>query len=173
VGADGPRRAITDLVQHAFGPVDLDRSAVELATVAAMGRGCPACAGRRFGFPGELAEAKAAMCPTHVRQADSVVNGRLARANASNPDGWAAITAASLAILPHGLAARLPRADSSSSRIPVSSPSAPTPSSKRPGGSAAGRMTSPWPSGRNPQPPICGPSRPSPLIVAVWVRSGS
>jgi hypothetical protein len=118
VGADGPRRAITDLVQHAFGPVDLDRSAVELATVAAMGRGCPACAGRRFGFPGELAEAKAAMCPTHVRQADSVVNGRLARANASNPDGWAAITAASLAILPHGLAARLPRADSSIYLIP-------------------------------------------------------
>src|SRR5690349_21969409 len=43
--------AITDLVQHAFGPVDLDRSRVELAAVTAVHRGCPACAGRRFGFP--------------------------------------------------------------------------------------------------------------------------
>jgi hypothetical protein len=28
--------AITDLVQHAFGPVDLDRSPVELATITAV-----------------------------------------------------------------------------------------------------------------------------------------
>jgi tetratricopeptide (TPR) repeat protein len=114
--------AITDIVQHAFGPVDLDRSPVELAAVAAVHRGCPACAGGRFGFPGELAESKASMCPTHLRQADSVINRRLARANASNPDGWAAIAAASLAIdrphLPNGLAGRLPRADSSIYLIP-------------------------------------------------------
>ncbi|HEX3310629.1 MAG TPA: hypothetical protein VHS32_30630, partial [Streptosporangiaceae bacterium] len=39
--------AITDLVQHAFGPVDLDRSPVELAAVAATHPRCPACAGGR------------------------------------------------------------------------------------------------------------------------------
>jgi len=61
--------AITDLAQHAFGPVDLDRSPVELAAVAATHPRCPACAGGRFGFPGELAESRATMCPTHRRQA--------------------------------------------------------------------------------------------------------
>src|SRR6266571_4801645 len=60
---------IADLVQHAFGPVDLDRSPVELATVTAVHWGCPACAGGRFGFPGALAEAKAAMCPARLREA--------------------------------------------------------------------------------------------------------
>jgi len=114
--------AITDLVQHAFGPVDLDRSPVELTAVAATHPGCPACAGGRFGFPGELAESRATMCPTHRRQADSVISRRLARANVSNPDGWAAISAASLAInqphLPNGLAGRLPRAASSLYVIP-------------------------------------------------------
>ena len=65
--------AITDLVQHAFGPVDLDRSPVELATVTAVHRGCPACAGGRFGFPGALAESRATMCPTHLREAESVI----------------------------------------------------------------------------------------------------
>jgi hypothetical protein len=114
--------AITDLVQHAFGPVDLDRSPVELAAVATTHPGCPACAGGRFGFPGDLAESRASMCPTHRRQADSVISRRLARANASNPDGWAAISAASQAInqphLPNGLASRLPHAASSLYVIP-------------------------------------------------------
>src|SRR5918993_1862423 len=114
--------AITDLVQHAFGPVDLDRSPVELAAVAATHPRCPACAGGRFGFPGELAESRATMCPTHRRQADSVISRRLARANVSNPDGWAAISAASQAInqphLPNGLASRLPHAASSLYVIP-------------------------------------------------------
>jgi hypothetical protein len=54
--------AITDIVQHAFGPVDLDRSPVELAAGGSH-PGCPACGGRRFGFPGDLAEARAGMCP--------------------------------------------------------------------------------------------------------------
>ncbi|MPY81063.1 MAG: hypothetical protein GEV04_22060 [Actinophytocola sp.] len=115
--------AITDLVQHAFGPVDLDRSIVELAAVADVRQGCPACTGDRFGFPGALAEAKEAMCPAHHREAESVINRRLARANASNPDGWAAIAGASLRIdrphLPNGLAARLPGADASIYVIPA------------------------------------------------------
>src|SRR6266540_4324402 len=72
--------AITDIVQHAFGPVDLDRSTVELAAVAGSRSGCPACGGRRFGFPGELAEARAVMCPAHRGQAEAVIGTRLARA---------------------------------------------------------------------------------------------
>src|SRR5262249_33743185 len=90
--------AITDIVQHAFGPVELDRSEVELArseaeraAVARPRRGCPACAGRSFGFPADLAEARAAMCPAHRAAAETVINTRLERANASNPDGWAAL----------------------------------------------------------------------------------
>jgi hypothetical protein len=103
--------AITDIVQQAFGPVDLDRSPVELAPVVPPHGGCPACAGRRFGFPADLAEAQARMCPTHHEETDTVIRTRLARANASNPDGWHAIADAStrlgLAHLPNGLATRL------------------------------------------------------------------
>lgn len=103
--------AITDIVQHVFGPVDLDRSPVELAPVALRHAGCPACAGRRFGFPADLGEAKAMMCPTHHAKADTVIRSRLARANVSNPDGWRAIVDASAWIelphLPNGLATHL------------------------------------------------------------------
>jgi hypothetical protein len=103
--------AITDVVQHAFGPVDLDRSLVELASSKGSLAGCPACAGHRFGFPGELAEARGGMCPAHRREADSVINVRLARANASNPDGWAALGDATIRRerqhLPNGLATKL------------------------------------------------------------------
>jgi hypothetical protein len=115
--------AITDLAQSVFGPVDLDRSPVELTAVTDVRQGCPACTGDRFGFPGELAEAEHAMCTAHHREAESVINRRLARANASNPDGWAAITDASLRIdrphLPNGLAARLPDAETSIYVIPT------------------------------------------------------
>jgi hypothetical protein len=103
--------AITDIVRHAFGPVDLDRSPVELAPVVSRHAGCPACAGRRFGFPADLAEAQARMCPTHHAKADTVIRTRLARANASNPDGWQAIADASAWLsrphLPNGLATKL------------------------------------------------------------------
>ena len=109
--------AITDLAQHAFGPVDLDRSPVEFAAVTAALHGCPACAGHRFGFPGELATARDALCPAHLQRAESLINERLARANASNAAGWHAITDASLRLdrphLPNGLASRLPSAEAS------------------------------------------------------------
>lgn len=115
--------AITDLAQHAFGPVDLDRSPVELTTITDMRQGCPACTGDRFDFPGALAQAKDAMCPAHHHEANSVINRRLARANSSNPDGWAAITDATLRIdrphLPNGLAGGLPGADTSIYLIPA------------------------------------------------------
>jgi hypothetical protein len=114
--------AITDVVQHAFGPVDLDRSLVELAAPRASVGGCPACAGRRFGFPGELAEARDAMCPDHEREASSVINARLARANASNPDGWGALGDASARLrrphLPNGLATKLAGARESMYIVP-------------------------------------------------------
>ena len=106
--------AITDIVKHAFGPVDLDRSPVALAAAAQRQVGCPACAGRRFGFPADLAESQARMCPPHRVKAGTVIRARLARANASNPDGWAAITDASSRIdrphLPGGLATKLANA---------------------------------------------------------------
>ena len=102
--------AITDIVQHTFGLVDLDRSPVELAA-AGFHLSCPACAGRRFKFPADLADARDGMCPAHRAEAEAVIKKRLARANASNPDGWGALTDASLRLeqphLPGGLATRL------------------------------------------------------------------
>lgn len=103
--------AITDIAKHAFGPVDLDRSPVELAPPARRFVACPACAGRRFGFPADLAEARARMCPAHDAEAETVMRTRLARANVSNPDGWNAIVDASTRLsrphLPNGLATKL------------------------------------------------------------------
>jgi len=103
--------AITDIVQHAFGHVDFDRSLVELAILSPGSLGCPACAGRRFGFPADLGESQAAMCETHRREAAAVIRERLRRANRSNPTGWAALGNATirseLPHLPHGLASRL------------------------------------------------------------------
>jgi len=103
--------AITDIVQHAFGHVDLDRSLVELAILSPESPGCPACAGRRFGFPAYLGESQAAMCETHRREANAVIEERLRQANRSNPAGWAALGNATirndLPHLPCGLATRL------------------------------------------------------------------
>jgi tetratricopeptide (TPR) repeat protein len=51
------------------------------------------------------------MCPAHQREANSVINARLARANISNPDGWGALGDASARLgrphLPNGLATKL------------------------------------------------------------------
>lgn len=107
--------AITDIVQHSFGPVDLDRSPVELAAASTPRPGCPACTGRRFGFPADLSEARDTMCTTHRREAESVISRRLVRANASNPDGWGALVDATVRRehphLPNGLATKLPGSD--------------------------------------------------------------
>ena len=103
--------AITDFVQQAFGPVDLDRSLVELTVTAAPRLGCPACAGRRFKFPADLADSQDAMCPAHRNEADAVTRRRIARAQASNPAGWRMLGDASARLsfphLPGGLATRL------------------------------------------------------------------
>jgi len=114
--------AITDVVQHAFGPVDLDRSPVMLAPAAGPDLDCPAGPGRPFGFPAGLAEAAARMCPPHRAEAGKVIRVRLARANLSNPDGWAALTDASarlsLSHLPNGLARKLAGAEDSLYVVP-------------------------------------------------------
>ena len=103
--------AITDFVQEAFGPVDLDRSLVELTVTAAPRPGCPACAGRRFKFPADLADSQERMCPPHRNEADAVTRRRIARAQASNPPGWRMLGDASARLsfphLPGGLATRL------------------------------------------------------------------
>jgi len=73
--------------------------------------GCPACAGQRFGFPAELAEARDGMCPAHRAEAESAITHRLVRAEASNPDGWGALGDATRRLqqphLPDGLATKL------------------------------------------------------------------
>ena len=103
--------AITDFVQQAFGPVDLDRSLVELTVTAAPRPGCPACAGRRFNFPADLADSQDRMCPPHRNEADAVIRRRIARAEASNLAGWRMLGDASARLslphLPGGLATRL------------------------------------------------------------------
>lgn len=84
--------AIHDLVQEAFGPVDLDRSAVRFP--AAVGRpvvGCPACAGEALGFPGDLMDAQDAMCPPHAEQAQAIADERMQRGWKSNRAGMDAI----------------------------------------------------------------------------------
>jgi hypothetical protein len=83
--------AIQDLVQEAFGPVDLDRSLVALPPATAPGAGCPACAGSRFGFPAELAEAVPAMCADHQAAAQRITESRIRRARTSNIAGMRAI----------------------------------------------------------------------------------
>ena len=103
--------AITDFVQQAFGPVALDRSAVELTAMTVPQPGCPACAGRRFKFPADLGNSQDYMCPAHRKEADTVTRRRQARAEASNLAGWRMLGDASARLsMPHlsgGLATRL------------------------------------------------------------------
>src|ERR1700761_3084035 len=112
---------IQDVVQHAFGTVRLDRSSVELSA-RRQEPGCPACAGRRFGFPAELAESRDEMCLVHRGEAEGVIKRRLARAEVSNPAGWRAIGDAAqrreLPHLPNGLAVGLAGAEQAMYEIP-------------------------------------------------------
>ncbi len=90
--------AIQDLVQEAFGPVDLDRSLVRLRSVGPHDPDCAACRGERFGFPGDLESARPRLCPGHRGAAASVTEERIARARRSNPSGWRAMGKASARI---------------------------------------------------------------------------
>ena len=87
--------AIQDLAQERYGPVDLDRSQVRLEPVAEPSPSCPACAGKRFGFPAELDEQRQQMCAEHAEQAQEIIAERLERAPASNRQGWDAIVGGS------------------------------------------------------------------------------
>jgi len=87
--------AIQDLAQERYGPVDLDRSQVRLDPVAEPSPNCPACAGKRFGFPAELDEQRKQMCAKHAEQAQEIITARLERAPASNREGWDAIVGGS------------------------------------------------------------------------------
>jgi SEC-C motif-containing protein len=90
--------AIQDLVQAQLGTVDLDRARVALEPVPEPATGCPACAGQRFGFPAELAEAQLEMCAPHADCASAIVTERIERARTSNPAGWSAIRDAAAAL---------------------------------------------------------------------------
>jgi hypothetical protein len=83
--------ALTDLVQHAFGHVDLDRSNVTLDPVEPVTEDCPACEGKSFGYPSSLEDAKRLMCDAHRNAAVIVNTARLLRARESNPAGWRAV----------------------------------------------------------------------------------
>ncbi len=83
--------ALTDLVQHAFGHVDLDRSNVTLDPVEPADEECPACKGHAFGYPSSLEDAKQTMCEKHKAAAVAVNTARLLRARESNPAGWRAV----------------------------------------------------------------------------------
>jgi hypothetical protein len=104
--------ATTDIVQQAYGPVDLDRSLVELAPVRQYVASCPACGGKRFGFIADLVESSETMCGPHRNQAVAVRMERFARAENSNVAGWEAIIDCSARLsephLPDGLRLRLP-----------------------------------------------------------------
>ncbi len=83
--------ALTDLVQHAFGPVDLDRSPVTLAPVEPATEDCPACQGNAFGYPSSLEDARESLCDAHKSAATAVNTQRLGRARESNFAGWRAV----------------------------------------------------------------------------------
>jgi hypothetical protein len=83
--------ALLDLVQEAFGPVDLDRSVVALDPVDPPTDDCPACKGLTFGFPTDLEDARKGMCAPHDAQARAINQARIAHAREFNPAGWRAI----------------------------------------------------------------------------------
>jgi hypothetical protein len=90
--------AIQDLVQDAFGPVDLDRSLVRLDPVEPRVDECAACRGERFGFPGELEDARPLLCSPHRAAALAVTAQRITHARESNAVGWRALGKASARI---------------------------------------------------------------------------
>lgn len=90
--------ALQDLVQEAFGSVQLDRSSVTLDPVEPPYDDCAACAGTSFDFPSGLEEGRAGLCGAHQEAAKAVNIARLAHAHESNPAGWRAIDKAAMRI---------------------------------------------------------------------------
>ncbi len=90
--------ALQDLVQEAFGSVELDRSKVALDPVEPSYDDCEACKGTTFTFPTGLEEASKDFCGAHKEAAKAVNAERLAHARESNPAGWRAIDKAAMRI---------------------------------------------------------------------------
>jgi len=90
--------ALLDLVEEAFGPVDLDRSVVRLDPVEPATSGCPACGGLTFGFPTGLEQARKGMCTEHDARARAINQARIAHAVEFNPAGWRAVDKAAMRI---------------------------------------------------------------------------
>jgi hypothetical protein len=90
--------ALQDLVQEAFGSVDLDRSPVTLDPVEPRDPDCAACEGTSFDFPSGLQDAREGFCAAHRAAAAAVNATRLAHARQSNPAGWRAIDKAAMRI---------------------------------------------------------------------------
>jgi hypothetical protein len=90
--------ALQDLVQEAFGSVELDRSKVQLDPVEPAYDDCEACKGTPFTFPSGLEDASEDFCGAHKAAAKAVNAARLAHARQSNPAGWRAVDKAAMRI---------------------------------------------------------------------------
>jgi hypothetical protein len=90
--------ALQDLVQEAFGSIDLDRTKVTLDRVEPSYDDCAACDGKSFTFPTGLEEAREDFCGAHDAAAKAIAAERLAHARESNPAGWRAIDKAAMRI---------------------------------------------------------------------------
>ena len=90
--------ALQDLVQEAFGSIELDRSRVTLDPVEPPYDDCAACEGKSFPFPTGLEEARESFCGAHQAAARAINTARLAKAHESNPAGWRAIDKAAMRI---------------------------------------------------------------------------
>jgi len=90
--------ALMDLVQDAFGVIDLDQSPVVLTPVEPADPGCKACKGESFDFPSALAEARQNFCEAHSDMAVELNTIRIGHARQSNFAGWRAIDKAAMRI---------------------------------------------------------------------------
>lgn len=90
--------ALQDLVQEAFGSIDLDRGKVKLDPVQPAYGDCSACNGAEFTFPSGLEEAGDDFCGAHKAAAKALSAARIAHARESNPAGWRAIDKAAMRI---------------------------------------------------------------------------
>jgi hypothetical protein len=90
--------ALLDLVEDAFGPLELDRSYVTLEPVEPATESCPACKGMSFAFPTDLEDARASMCAAHDARALAVRQARIGHVHEVNPAGWRAVDKAAMRI---------------------------------------------------------------------------
>ncbi|MGI8731328.1 MAG: SEC-C metal-binding domain-containing protein [Solirubrobacteraceae bacterium] len=111
--------ALQDLVQEAFGSVDLDRSMVRLEAVEPSYADCAACEGREFAFPSGLEDASEKFCGAHRSAAREVSEARLEAARQSNPAGWRAIDKAAMRINKLPEPAHAPQPPRAAARTPA------------------------------------------------------